>query len=194
MTLVTQVELAERQGVTKQAVGKWKKRGLLVFEEGLVHLEKTVANLEKYRTAGSTPVDQPPEPSFGDNRRRVEKMTARDDESAADAAGRILEAIGATWDMEEAKRIKENYLALLNKLDYEKKSGEVVDLKTAQDILFDEFRKQRDSWLNWPSRVAPMLAADLGVEADKVVLLLNEHVHKHIAQLGTPEGSFGEAA
>jgi hypothetical protein len=77
-------------------------------------------------------------------------------------------------------------------LEYERKSGSLVELDTATAILFEEFRAQRDAWLNWPTRVGPILAADLGVEADRVVEALTAHVHKHIAQLGEPEANFSE--
>ena len=88
---------------------------------------------------------------------------------------------------DEARRIKENFLALLTKLEYEKEDGQLVELSVAESILFSEFRKQRDAWMNWPSRVAPIMAADLGVPADRMTEVLIEHVHKHITGLGEPE-------
>lgn len=93
---------------------------------------------------------------------------------------------------DEARRIKEVYLALLNRLDFERKCGALIELDLASDILFEEFRAQRDAWLNWPTRVAPLLAAELGVEADRLTEALTEHVHKQIAQLGEPEANFNE--
>ncbi|WP_228261298.1 hypothetical protein [Klebsiella pneumoniae] len=37
------------------------------------------------------------------------------------------------------------------------------------------------------SRVAPLMAADLNVLADRMTEVLIEHVHKHISVLGEPE-------
>lgn len=92
----------------------------------------------------------------------------------------------------EARRLKEVYLVLLNRLEFEQKSGALVDLQTASTILFEEFRAARDAWLNWPARIGPMLAADLGVEADKLTGLLTGYVHKQITALGAPQAEFGE--
>lgn len=64
----------------------------------------------------------------------------------------------------------------------------------ANDALFEEFRAQRDAWLNWPARVGPLIAAELGVEAaDKVTAVLTAHVHKQISNLGEPEANFSES-
>lgn len=111
-------------------------------------------------------------------------------ESVDEAASRLVGEIDLDMSFDEARRIKEVYLALLNRLDFEQKSGALIELDLASNILFEEFRAQRDAWLNWPTRVAPLLAAELGVEADRLTEALTEHVHKQIAQLGEPEANF----
>lgn len=114
-----------------------------------------------------------------------------DDESLADAAVRLLADGGATLDYAEALRVKENYLALLRRLEYEQKSGALVELTVAQGVLFEAFRGQRDAWLNLPAKIGPLLAAELGIdEADRVIEALTAHVHKQIADLGEPAADF----
>ena len=76
-------------------------------------------------------------------------------------------------------------------MEYEEKSGAIVDIALVEKALFEGARAQRDAWLNWPAKVGPLIAATLNVEADQVVEILNEHVHKHISQLGEPEISLG---
>ncbi len=45
--------------------------------------------------------------------------------------------------------------------------------------------------LSWPSRIAPLLAAELGIdEGDRVAELLTAHVHKQVAKLGIPDADF----
>lgn len=111
-----------------------------------------------------------------------------DDETLEARAGRLIAAGEVpTHDYAEALRRKENYLALLKQLEYEQKSGALVPLEDAETILFDQARAQRDAWLNWPTRVGPLIAAELGLEADRVTGVLTEYVHKHIGQLGQPE-------
>ncbi|QUP53561.1 hypothetical protein GO998_07170 [Ralstonia syzygii] len=113
-------------------------------------------------------------------------------ESVDEAASRLVGEIDLEMSFDEARRIKEVYLALLNRLEFEQKSGALIELDLASNILFEEFRAQRDAWLNWPTRVAPLLAAELGVEADRLTEVLTAHVHKQIAQLGEPEANFIE--
>ncbi|WHP82374.1 hypothetical protein [Edwardsiella anguillarum] len=94
---------------------------------------------------------------------------------------------GAELSLDEARRVKENYLALLTKLEFQQKDGQLIEMAAAEEVLFNAFRQQRDAWLNWPSRVAPLMAADLDVPADRMTEVLIEHVHKHISVLGEPE-------
>lgn len=93
----------------------------------------------------------------------------------------------------QALEKKENYLALLRQLEYEEKSGALVELAVAERALFEGARSQRDAWLNWPARVGALIAADLGLEADRVTEALTEHVHKHISQLGQADVQFNDS-
>lgn len=90
----------------------------------------------------------------------------------------------------EALRVKENYLAMLRRLEYEEKSGSLIELTLAEAVIFDIFRAQRDAWLNWPMRIGPLLAADLDCEVELVTNTLTAYVHKHIAEHGEPETDF----
>jgi hypothetical protein len=120
---------------------------------------------------------------------RTEPIVDEND-TPTEAAAKIVMAMGATNDLAEAIRIKENFNALLKQLEYEQKSGSLVDLTVARTVLFDCARAARDSWMNWPMRVGPKIAADLGLEADRVTEVLIEHVHIQIADLGEPDAHF----
>jgi hypothetical protein len=192
-----QSEFASLHGVSRKTVTKWKERGWLVFAGDEVNVEESNKLLKRYRRDGIPVVTEPAsKPSRGNKRQSVTQaakgVTLEAGESAGDAANRILSGNVELLDFDEARCFKENYLGLMAQLEYERKSGSLVELDTATAILFEEFRAQRDAWLNWPTRVGPILAADLGVEADRVVETLTAHVHKHIAQLGEPEANFSE--
>lgn len=120
---------------------------------------------------------------------RTEEIVDGSD-SPTEAAAKIVMALGAENNLAEAIRIKENFNALLKQLEYEQKSGSLVDLSVARTVLFDSARAARDSWMNWPMRVGPKIAADLGLEADRVTEVLIEHVHTQIADLGEPDAHF----
>lgn len=158
-----------------------------------IDVDQSNALLKRYRRNGIPAVTQAPK---GNKRNTVTQVVAgvtlEAGESASEVAGRILAGNVEMLDFDEARCFKENYLGLMAQLEYERKSGSLVELDTATAILFEEFRAQRDAWLNWPTRVGPILAADLGVEADRVVEALTAHVHKQIAQLGEPEANFSE--
>ncbi len=179
MALITQAAFAREQGVSPQAVTKWVERGLIVFVGKLVDSDASLKKLERHRSRNSTASS------------KTVDGCAAENESPTEAAERILRELGADMDMEEAKRVKENFLALLNKLEYEKKSGTLIDIEAARRILFEEARKQRDAWLNWPMKIAPMIAADLGIEADRITELLNRYVHQQISQLGEMAANLG---
>lgn len=93
-------------------------------------------------------------------------------------------------DTATAERIKENALAAKHLIAARKEAGSLVEIETAKLVLFETQRSQRDAWLNFPTRIGPLLAADLGVEADKVVEAITVHVHQQLDDLGEPEANF----
>jgi hypothetical protein len=90
-----------------------------------------------------------------------------------------------------AERVKENALAAKHLLAVRRDAGDLVDLEVAEAVLFDQARTIRDAWLNWPSRVGPLIAAELGVAADAVVGALVKHVQQQLEDLGEPDAHFG---
>ncbi|SEI42308.1 hypothetical protein [Paraburkholderia diazotrophica] len=194
---MNQSEFAALHGVSRKTVTKWKERGWLVFAGDQVDVEASNKLLKRYRRDGVPAVTEPASKAPRGNKRQPVTQAAKGvaldaGESAGDMAKQILSGDVELMDFDEARCFKENYLGLMAQLEYERKSGSLVELDTATAILFEEFRAQRDAWLNWPTRVGPILAADLGVEADRVVEALTAHVHKQIAQLGEPEANFSE--
>jgi hypothetical protein len=93
----------------------------------------------------------------------------------------------------EAERVKENGLAARSLLAARREAGDVVDLEVAETLLFNMARSTRDAWLNWPSRIAPLMAASLGIAVEPLLEALNDHVQQHLASLGEPEADFANA-
>ena len=91
-----------------------------------------------------------------------------------------------------AERVKENALAAKHLLAARREAGDVVDIEIAEAVLFEQARQFRDAWLNWPVRVGPLIAAELGVAADPVVEALNAHVQQQLDDLGEPDADFGQ--
>jgi phage terminase Nu1 subunit (DNA packaging protein) len=64
---------------------------------------------------------------------------------------------------------------------------ELVEMTVVEHVFFESARTCRDAWLNWPSRAAPMIAAETGVSIDKLLAALDAHVHQQLVDLGEPE-------
>ena len=180
-------EFARRDGVSDTLVRKaLKLNRLAAFEDGSLNPELVGSNWREGNAKGANSAN--PVVRTSPKGSRAANPSPVDGETLEEEAARLLESGGeAGHAYAEALRRKENYLALLRQLEYENKSGSLVELEVAEKILFEQARASRDAWLNWPTRVGPLLAADLGLEADRVVGALTEYVHKHISQLGEPE-------
>lgn len=185
---MNQAEFARRHGVSRKTVTQWKERGWLVMNGREIDVSASDAMLEKYRKTVIRE-DVLPEAETLLQAGADEYQDEGDDEdmSPDKVAERIMLATGATMSLDEARRVKENYLALLTKLEYQQKEGELVDLTEAKEVLFACARQSRDAWMNWPARVAPLMAADLDIPADRMTEVLTAHVHKQISLLGEPE-------
>jgi hypothetical protein len=93
--------------------------------------------------------------------------------------------------LQQAILAKEQATAKLKALEFDVKSGALISAEMAANVMFEEFRGARDSWLNWPASVAPHMSAELGVDPDKLVEVLTRYVHAHLSELGEPAGEFG---
>lgn len=188
---MNQSDFARLHGVSRKTVTMWKGRGWLIMSGDDIDVVASNAQLEKYRKTVIRP-DKEETPATAKKKSGAKPAAAK--EAEADD-GTSLESIardfilqnGAELSLDEARRVKENYLAALTKLEFQQKDGQLIEMTVAEEVLFNAFRQQRDAWLNWPSRVAPLMAADLDVPADRMTEVLIEHVHKHISVLGEPE-------
>lgn len=192
---MNQSDFAKLHGVSRKTVTMWKSRGWLIMSGDDIDVSASNAQLEKYRkTINRTgkdntvaPIKKNPVPLPSKDKDKDKDADEGGDPSLESIARELLLENGAELSLDEARRVKENYLALLTKLEFQQKDGQLIEMTVAEEVLFNAFRQQRDAWLNWPSRVAPLMAADLGVPADRMTEVLIEHVHKHISVLGEPE-------
>ncbi|WP_175829707.1 hypothetical protein [Burkholderia cepacia] len=161
-----QSEFAALHSVSRKTVTKWKERGWLVFAGDEVDVDASNALLKKYRRDGAQPVTQTPEGNSQGNKpstprkrvtRKEAEVTIRDGESAADAADRLLAATGANMNFDEARRVKENYLALQAQLEYDRDAGLVVAVQDVTRAVGEEYAKVRTRLLAIPAEHAPRI-------------------------------------
>ncbi len=142
---------------------------------------------DEVRTVRTSPRKSAPPARAADT---IDAAELDDDEEdqAGDLIARLLS--GEVLDLAMSERAKASALALRQMVNARRDAGALVEIELAERVLFEGARRFRDAVANWPTRVAPLLAADLDVPAEKVVEALNAHVHELLQSLGQPEPDF----
>jgi len=153
MTIVSQAEYARLRGVSKKTVTQWKQEGKIVLADGGVDVEPSDARLQKYRAVGLKGGN---DSSNGGNTLPA-LPAARAGETTEQAVTRIMLASGANMTIEEARRVKENYLALAAQLNYDKEAGLVVEAALVAAAVGEEYAKVRTRLLSIPAEHAPRI-------------------------------------
>ncbi|VVE06871.1 hypothetical protein [Pandoraea sputorum] len=157
-----QSAFADLHSVSRKTVTKWKERGWLVFAGDEVDVEASNALLKKYRRDGIPSVTKPVTQSTQGNKRKSVTEAATDTplgtgESADAAAERILSGNVELLDFDAARCFKENYLGLKAQLEYDRDSGQVVDVAEVAKAVGSEYAKVRTRLLSIPAEQAPRL-------------------------------------
>lgn len=178
-------EFARRAGCDVRQIRRAIKRGTLVRGEDEKLDATQLANNWRRANRRTNRCDAKVSQDTSAN---VDQALRQFEQQAAAITERVLD--GASYS--DALRIKENYLALLRQLEYSIKAGAVIDLTAAEQTVFELFRGERNAWLNWPARVAPLIAADLDFEdVERLGAVLATHVQTQLAGLGEPQYTFG---
>jgi hypothetical protein len=95
----------------------------------------------------------------------------------------------------QARTANEVLKAQERRLRLQQMKGELIDRAKAVAQIFRLAREERDAWVNWPARIAAMMAAELSascgeaagaaVQVDQHSLhtVLERHVREHLAEL-----------
>lgn len=153
-------EFARREGCSDTLVRKGLKSGhIKAFGDGTLDPALVGTGWRKGNRAGANAANQSanPEEKGSQGSRPANPDVAKAGENPAEAAERIVAAGGATMDLGEAERVKENYLALLRQLEYDQKSGAVVPVSEVSAAVADEYAKVRTRLLAIPAEQAPRL-------------------------------------
>ncbi|WP_233863497.1 hypothetical protein [Paraburkholderia adhaesiva] len=189
---ISAMEFARRAGCDVKQVRRAIERGTLTRDNGgkldAAQLTSTWRRANRRTRQRAPQVSQDNDAtSTASTAASVDDALRLFEQQAAAVTERVLN--GASYS--DALRIKENYLALLRQLEYSIKAGAVIDLAAAEETVFELFRGVRDAWLNWPARVAPLIAADLDFEdVERLGVVLAAHVQSHLDGLGEPQTDF----
>jgi hypothetical protein len=176
-------ELARHLGVSETAVRRAERAGRIRREaDGAWDVARVKASW-----AGNTdPAQQRPE--AGQNRSPARAALRPVPEAAVGAVrdtlrehGEPVSAGGMTFM--QARTANEVLKAQERRLRLQRMKGELVDRAKAVAQVFKLARDERDAWVNWPARVAAMIAAELEVDPHQVHTVLERHVREHLADL-----------
>jgi hypothetical protein len=186
MRVTSNRELARQLGVSETAVRRAEKAGRIRREaDGAWDLAKV-----RVDWAGNTdPAQQRGEPSAGNGSRRAARRAMKPVPEAAVGAvrdtlrehGEPVSAGGMTFM--QARTANEVLKAQERRLRLQQMKGELVDRAKAVAQVFRLARDERDAWVNWPARVAAMIAAELEVDAHKLHTVLERQVREHLNEL-----------
>ena len=68
-------------------------------------------------------------------------------------------------------------------IDLERKRGALIDRKAVELALHDRARGERDAHTAWVSRIAPVLASELGVDLAALYAALDREMRLHLQEL-----------
>jgi hypothetical protein len=177
---LSESQYAARVGVTRQAIAKARKAGRLVL-----HADGSVdaAASDRRRTATGNPAqaraphldpapheDLKPVPQAA-----VGAVTETLREQGVAAEGGVSFASARTAN--EVMKAQERRIRL------QQLKGDLVDRSRATALVFRLARQERDAWLGWPARVSALMAAEVGISAHAMQMILERHVRAHLEQL-----------
>jgi len=176
-------EYARRRGVSHVAVLKAVRAGRLTPEpDGSIDPEKADAQWE----ASTDPARRPEATSA------EETPSARQPQSAADGDHSAAEtklvptpdpAPQGAASFTQARTAHEIAKAQRARIQVQRLREEVVDRARATAQVYRLARRERDAWVNWPARVAALMAVELGIEPHAMQKVLKTHVREHLNEL-----------
>ena len=175
-------ELARQIGVSETAVRRAEKAGRIGREaDGSWDLAKVQA-----AWSSNTDPSQQRRPQRGAKPARARMKPVP--EAAVGAVretlrehGEPVSAGGMTFM--QARTANEVLKAQERRVRLQRMKGELVDRARAVAQVFKLARDERDAWVNWPARVAAIVAAELEVDAHKLHTVLERHVREHLGEL-----------
>ena len=174
--------MSERQyavqvGLSRGAVQKARAAGRLVlFADGTIDAPASDAK----RAAATDPAKQREKP--------VEPISSVKPVPEA-ALGSVRETLkeqglpASKISFAEARTAHEISKAHLTRLRLQERKGALIDRVRTMSVVFNLARQERDAWINWPARVAALMAAETGVEVSAMQKVLEKHVRAHLEEL-----------
>ncbi|TDB48238.1 RNA polymerase subunit sigma-70 [Photorhabdus khanii] len=191
---MNQSEFAKLHGVSRKTVTQWKARGWLVLDGDDINVEASNANVERYRKS----VTRPDKKTAGNKQGNKSGNSSQGNSSNAESPTKIVERMiaekGATMTFDEARTLKENFLALLTQLEYEIKSGQVLPYKDMIEAVGQEYSRMRTRLIAIAPEHGPRLRVLASTTNDtEFVQALQEVVYEAMEELSLDDNNRGES-
>jgi hypothetical protein len=179
-------ELARQLGISETAVRRAEKAGRIRREAD------GAWDPAKVKAAWSDNTDQAQQRPARGGRPAVKRRTLKPVPEAALGAVRdtlrehgepVVAGPGQAMTFMQARTANEVLKAQERRLRLQQMKGELVDRAKAVAQVFRLAREERDAWVNWPARVAAMMAAELEVDPHQLHTVLERQVRDHLAEL-----------
>jgi hypothetical protein len=195
-------QYAARVGLSRGAIQKAKTAGRLVLHaDGSIDAAASDArraettDLSKSRTKASVPEPAVPKPKL----RPVPEAAVTAVGDTLREQGLAAPAAGGGMTFLQAKTANEVLKAQERRIRLQKLKGELVDKARAEALMFRLAREERDGWVNWPARVAALMASELGaalggetnVEPALMQKVLEAHVRAQLDSLAEVRPGLG---
>ncbi len=185
---MNQSEFAKLHGVSRKTVTQWKSRGWLVLDGDDIDVDASNANVERYRKSVTRPdnkvVTGNKQGNKSGNRSQGNKSDSGRTESPTKIVERMIAEKGATMTFDEARTLKENFLALLTQLEYEIKSGQVLPYKDMIEAVGQEYSRMRTRLIAIAPEHGPRLRVLASTTNDtEFVQALQEVVYEAMEEL-----------
>ncbi|HEO8935946.1 TPA: RNA polymerase subunit sigma-70 [Serratia marcescens] len=188
---MNQSDFAKLHGVSRKTVTSWKARGWLVLAGDDIDVEASNANIERFRKTVTRPEKKAVGNKQGNktgNRSSGNKSGNKNDkdlpESATKTVERMIAEHGVTMTLDEARQMKENFLALLTQLEYDIKSGQVLPYKDMIEAVGNEYARMRTRLIAIAPEHGPRLRVLASTTNDaEFVQALQEVVYEAMEEL-----------
>jgi hypothetical protein len=169
-------QYAAHAGLSRGAIQKAKAAGRLVLHaDGSINATASDAK----RKGATDPSKQRPTSGPSAKLKPVPDAALTAIGDTLRESGQAPPGTGSGTTFLQAKTAHEVLKAQERRLRLDKMKGELIDRGKATALVFKLAREERDSWVNWPARVAALIAAELAVDAGAV----ETHVRAHLDEL-----------
>jgi hypothetical protein len=190
--------MSERQyaahvGLSRGAIQKAKAAGRLVLHED-GSIDAAASDRLRAETTDPSKTRKPPAPKL----KPVPEAAVSAVGDTLKEQGMAAPATGGSTTFLQAKTAHEVLKAQERRIRLAKLKGELVERDRATALVFRLAREERDAWVNWPARVAALMAAELTASCSEAVghevtietaamqKVLEAHVRANLEELAQP--------